>query len=86
MREIKRLLFAFLTLCFVLAPATVSFAAEDLSVSRLEPVSKEEEEIILNNLSIEKSDLSKEEQIALLTKGTAVVWDKTYKNEYKKSF
>ena len=59
--------------------------AQDLEVTSL---SRQEKKIILNELALEKSNLTTEERVTLLTRGIAVLWNKSYKNKYgvKKSF
>lgn len=57
-------------------------------LSHLERVDEETTKMILEEVGLEEENLSDEERVALLTRGSTTVWDKTYKNEYniKKSF
>lgn len=52
---------------------------DDLHLDRM---SAQEEKIILEELKLEKASLSEDEIKAILTKGTAVVWDKSYSGVY----
>lgn len=71
-----------MTVCLLLASASAAFASDEIDGYQVRQLNKQEEEIVLRELSLDKAKLTEEERIALLTKGTAVVWNKTYKNEY----
>ncbi len=54
----------------------------------IEAVTNQEEKTILNELNYNKNEMTADEIKAILTKGSATVWNKTYKGVYniKKSF
>lgn len=58
------------------------------SLMKVQKISNPEAEIVLKELSINESELLDSEKVAMLTSGTATVWNTTYKSEYniKKSF
>ena len=59
-----------------------------IGAERLEAVTNQEEKIILNELNYNKNEMTADEIKAILTKGSATVWNKTYNGVYniKKSF
>lgn len=50
--------------------------------SNLESVTPQDEELILEELNLEKDSLPEDEINAILTKGSATVWDKSYNSVY----
>ncbi len=82
MTKIKNALLTFMIGYFLLTSQSIAFASAEVTKPQVEPLSSQEKEIVLDDLSINEDDLSKEEKLGILTKGTAIVWNKTYKNEY----
>lgn len=58
------------------------------SLMEVQKISTQEAEIVLKELGVNEFELSESEKVAMLTSGTATVWNTTYKSEYniKKSF
>ncbi|OLR55638.1 hypothetical protein BHK98_05910 [Hornefia porci] len=78
----KKLIITLVAVCILSSQSSLVFASDEVKGAKIQSLSKQEEQIILNELSLDKTDLTAEDQVALLTKGTAVLWNKSYKNEY----
>lgn len=61
---------------------------EDAASGNISALNYDQEQIVRKELGIEGVQLSEEEYLALITKGSATVWNSTYSNQYnvKKSF
>ena len=73
MMKHSKLKIILMTVCLLLASASAAFASDEIDGYQVRQLNKQEEEIVLREMSLDKAKLTEEERIALLTKGTAVV-------------